>query len=967
MHFLRTFGGLALERDGIVAPDWDKHRNGPAILTVLAAEGAVSRDRLMALLWPESDSTRARGSLKQAVHQLRQMLGDFDAIQGERTLDLNAAVIQSDVRQFRDAVDRGDLACAVTLYQGPFLDGIHLADTPEFEQWVDERRRELSREVARALRQLAKAATEQRDHQGAAAHLERLGQLEPMDADVVLATMQAWASAGDRASALHAAQAYQDRMHHDLGISPDVRVAQLAERLRAAPPLTPAESWLPDPDAAGPPRRVDVTARRPRSRLLLLGIAATVGLVTLVAARRLTRQDMGGSADLVAVAPFQALDTAHALWREGVADILVRNLDGAGPLRTVSASATLTGADGANRAGAENLGTRTGAGRVVYGSLASSADSVVLHATILDRSRGGLREVEVRGAAAALPSLTDSLTVGILEALAQDHPIAASRHAWLGHSMGSAPLPALREFLRGEQYFRRGNYDSALMHYDRALEIAPDYNLALRRASQAMGWGPMPQGFEQLQKKVFAAPVAARGLAPRDSLLALADSFARAIPRSHNLPDVLHDMAGVRAALEMATRFYPQDPESWHLLGDALYHLQQPVRGTPREALAAFDKAIASDSGFAPAYEHTVELALQVGDYDRAAAYAHAALRHSRDRRMFPMRLSELALDSGAASPAFLREVDSASAYGLFYVGWQHLRWATDSGEVVRPLLERIAGGVPFEGVNPLLSDPVLRSRFLVRSLAFRGHLAESGRAMNYGTVSGPWVRIQHLVDPFLELALFGAAPDSTVEKELGRAFDPAVSWGGFPEALFHRHLIGAPWWFAHGDTASLQRLAARGLEMSRTGDTVVAAPRGRYLNAAAEAWLALARGDSTGARQRFRAIPDSLCAVILCFHQKMALARLELAAGDPQAAAAIFDKWWTSAEVGPSAVLAALDHARALEQAGDMAGAHRRYQFVAEAWRTADPVLQGYVWEAREGAVRVSESAPRAAGKAAD
>jgi DNA-binding SARP family transcriptional activator len=144
MHFLRTFGGLALERDKIAAPDWDKHRNGPAILTVLAAEGAVSRDRLMALLWPESDSTRARGSLKQAVHQLRQMLGDFDAIQGERTLDLNPAVIQSDVRQFREAVDRGDLARAVTLYQGPFLDGIHLADTPEFEQWVDERRRDLA-------------------------------------------------------------------------------------------------------------------------------------------------------------------------------------------------------------------------------------------------------------------------------------------------------------------------------------------------------------------------------------------------------------------------------------------------------------------------------------------------------------------------------------------------------------------------------------------------------------------------------------------------------------------------------------------------------------------------------------------------------------------------------------------------------------------------------------------------------
>ncbi len=958
MYFLRTFGGLALEQDHTVASDWDKHRNGPAILTVLASDGPVSRDRLMVMLWPESDSTRARGSLKQAVHQLRQMLGDFDAIRGERTLDLNPAVIQSDVRQFRDAVASGDLGRAVALYHGAFLDGIHLSDTPEFEQWVDERRRELAREVARALRQLAKGATERRDHQAAGAYLERLSQLEPMDADVVLATMQAWASAGDGASALHAAQAYQERMRHDLGISPDVRVTQLADTLRATPRAMPAETWLPEPGPGGRTTGPAVTVKRRRPRLLLAGIAAIAGLATLMAARRLTRQDLPGSPDLVAVAPFQAVDTAHTLWREGVADILVRNLDGAGPLRTVSAAATLTAAGVANRSGAERLGMRTGAGIVVYGSIASSADSAVLHATILDRPRGSLRELEVRGAAADLPSLTDSLPVRILDALARDHPIAASRHAWLGHSMGSAPLPALREFLRGEQFFRRGNYDSALMHYDRALEIAPGYNLALRRASQAMGWGPMPQGFEQLQKKVFASPVAVHGLAPRDSLLALADSFSRAIVRSRDLPEVLHDMASMRAALETATRFYPQDPEAWHLLGDALYHLQQPVRGTASEALAALDRAIASDSGFAPAYEHTVELALQLGDYDRAAAYARAALRHSSDRRMLPMRLTELALDSGATSPAFRKEVSGASAYGLFYVGWQHLRWATDSGEVTRPVLERLAAGVPFEGVNPLLSDPVLRSRNLVKVLAFRGHLAEAGRLMNYGPVSGPWQRVQYLVDPFLELALFDAAPDSLVQRELARAFDPAVSWSGYPEALYHRHLIGAPWWFAHGDSASLKRLAARGLEWSRTGDPVVAAPRGRYLNAAAEAWLALARGDSSEARQRLRAIPDSLCAVILCFHQKMALARLELAAGDPQAAAAIFERWWANADAGPSAVLAALDHARALEQVGDMAAARRRYQFVADAWRDADPALQRFVGEARKGAVRVTEHA---------
>jgi len=42
--------------------------------------------------------------------------------------------------------------------------------------------------------------------------------------------------------------------------------------------------------------------------------------------------------DLIAVAPFDILDPAHAIWREGLVTVLSANLDGAGPLHTVSPS-----------------------------------------------------------------------------------------------------------------------------------------------------------------------------------------------------------------------------------------------------------------------------------------------------------------------------------------------------------------------------------------------------------------------------------------------------------------------------------------------------------------------------------------------------------------------------------------------------------------------------------------------------
>ena len=51
---------------------------------------------------------------------------------------------------------------------------------------------------------------------------------------------------------------------------------------------------------------------------------------------------------LLAVAPFQAFQEDLALWREGMMDMLSRNFDGAGPLRTVRRrSSCVNGVDAA--------------------------------------------------------------------------------------------------------------------------------------------------------------------------------------------------------------------------------------------------------------------------------------------------------------------------------------------------------------------------------------------------------------------------------------------------------------------------------------------------------------------------------------------------------------------------------------------------------------------------------------------
>src|SRR5262245_18379259 len=109
MRYLTMLGGLSLERDSghITGPAAQRRRL--ALLSVLALSGerGISRDRVLALFWPESDSERARGNLKQTLYALRGDLGEPDLTLGAVELKLNTAVIGCDTLDFERALDAG--------------------------------------------------------------------------------------------------------------------------------------------------------------------------------------------------------------------------------------------------------------------------------------------------------------------------------------------------------------------------------------------------------------------------------------------------------------------------------------------------------------------------------------------------------------------------------------------------------------------------------------------------------------------------------------------------------------------------------------------------------------------------------------------------------------------------------------------------------------------------------------------
>ncbi len=708
--------------------------------------------------------------------------------------------------------------------------------------------------------------------------------------------------------------------------------------------------------AAGTPAPV----RRPPSRRApLLGAAAVLVALAGIgfATRRPDAPTARPDADLVAIARFDAADPGLEFWREGLVDILARDLDGAGPLRTVPPSVVLRRWEGrSDRPSAEALGERTRAGIVVFGNVVRrGADSIEIRATVLDRTRDRAEpDLAVAGTEDRIGELADSLGVRILRLLGQRRAIASARHI----SIGARSLPALKAFLQGEQFYRRGEMDSALAHYDRAISEDGTFALALRRMAWGLGSGARTSArYAPSGEYIRRAVVNNRGLSPRDSLLLWSDSVGQ-LPHNAPTPDALiGNLYRAVSSLEDLARRYPEDPAIWYELGERYAHTPMPA-GDEVRALAAFDRAIALDSAFAPAYMHTIRHAFLVGGPALARRYAAAYARQGLPRAYTPdVHFVLQILDSGIAAPGVQEFIRTGHASRLTWAAHEHFRWAVDSEETAIALYREVAeGGHDFEGTGRLWADPLMRRQHLALALAFRGHLREAvatGAELLQDPAASRW---SYTSDPFPDLAFFGRLDPVLIRRTLERAFEVDWTLDGSP-IVPPRYLTALPWLLLVRDESMLRRFAARGRAMERAAAGSLGKARGRYFGAASEGYLALVRADTAEAIRRFEALPDSLCIVAGCFLEKLTLARLHAARGDDRRAAAIHARWEKAGDARPVHVIAALEHARIAERLGDRPTAGRQYRFVVEAWRRADPELAGAVDEAREGLRRVEGS----------
>ncbi len=223
-------------------------RKVQALLVYLALEpGFHSRDKLIALLWPDADQSRGRGNLRMALARLRDDLEDAslvlliqrDAIGIEmQSLNLDVQILEMSFNQ-ADGLDLEErLVAAVNLFRGDLLEGFYLGDAPEFDDWLVAER-EVVRDRIDAL--LERLTALQRQSGKLAAALEtaqRRIRLEPLNEEAHRQVIELHLAGENRTAALEAFNTCAKLLQHELGLEPDAQTQSLLGGIQTSSVMT---------------------------------------------------------------------------------------------------------------------------------------------------------------------------------------------------------------------------------------------------------------------------------------------------------------------------------------------------------------------------------------------------------------------------------------------------------------------------------------------------------------------------------------------------------------------------------------------------------------------------------------------------------------------------------------------------------------------------------------------------------
>jgi len=252
---ITLFGSLQIASDdkpirGIAS---DKIR-GLLVFLAVEADQPHHRNVLAEMFWPNKPNGVARNNLKQAIANLRKVLGDRETstpflLISRDEIQFNLESSQRiDVNEFSELLDacanhshqegggcedcEALLKQASELYQGEFLAEFSLPDSQAFEEWALINRELFQQRVARAYRELIAFFEEKNELKEARKYARRLVRLTQWNEESHRILMRLLACSGKRSAALKQYDICRRITAEEFGVEPSKATKELYQSIR---------------------------------------------------------------------------------------------------------------------------------------------------------------------------------------------------------------------------------------------------------------------------------------------------------------------------------------------------------------------------------------------------------------------------------------------------------------------------------------------------------------------------------------------------------------------------------------------------------------------------------------------------------------------------------------------------------------------------------------------------------------
>jgi len=610
-------GGIKLVEVGSGTDMTPTSRKTRALIGYLCIVGKpVARERLASLLWGDRGDEQARASLRQAIYELRSLLGGDHLVRTERDTVAVGDAVGTDVAAITAAAQSGDLeqlAGALAEWRGDVLEDLSSID-PSFDAWLQAERVRVQEHLVDVAVAAVQAGMAKGEFEPARRVVNLLQQRDGTNEVVLRLGLRLDHLAGDSAALHRRYERFRELLKSELGASPAAETQQLFQELARTPsrpaPLpsddlaaqdvqaesdrgaaAPASAQSPAAGHSGPAVR---SAFRSGRRTAAIAVAVALAFLCALAGViwvSLYKAAPPREEPLLAVLPFQSLsdDPQSQYYSRGLPDDIENRLSGTGKLRVALAPAGFR----SDRTGAPHAPAAT---HVLSGSV--------------ERVGGRIRVI------AQLMSIADDSVVwshaydtGTASGPAPRHAIAVQIAAALGKLLASgsfgepprANAVAYDHFLKGRRLYLERYPRAAIAELEASVRLDPAF---------ANGWAALAAA-----RRLLAADMPVENGKPYNPALtrAAGDAARRALALEPHNAEALGVLAMLMPAtrlreidsqLERALRFEPNNAQvlAWHgefllYVGrnyEALNELARAYVLGPATPYAAPDLALAS-------------------------------------------------------------------------------------------------------------------------------------------------------------------------------------------------------------------------------------------------------------------------------------------------------------------------------------------------------------------------------------